>query len=320
MKRSVVVTIVTVAVLAMAAGPVMAGAFRIPENGAAAMGQGNAFVGQADDPSAVHHNPAAITGLDGIQIMAGLTVITPEAEFEGVSAEKETFFPPYLFYANQIKDTDWFIGFGVNAPFGLGTEWDRDAPFNLYFRNAITPAGSVDVVTETTLEIDTVIAAIGQKADVSFLKDKEKLANLADTRWGTLEANEFTGQTAIPYIFTAGDFLTGPALVVDAVGGGRKAARAIHLYLTGQEVTVPENIQKGRLPDTELGDLEGIERKGRPPMPEIPVAERIDNFDEVDLVLTEEETLKETERCLQCGLTCFWRDDATRAKAGKDAA
>ena len=173
--------------------------------------------------------------------------------------------------------------------------------------------------SETTLEVDTVIAAIGQKADVSFLKDSNKLDKLSYTRWGTLDANELTGQTDIPYIFTAGDFLTGPALVVDAIGGGRKAARAIHLYLTGQEVTVPENVQTKRLPETDLGPLEDIERKGRPPMPELHVEERIDNFDEVDLTLTEEEVLKESERCLQCGLTCYMHE-ALKGSQDKEAA
>ena len=97
MKRNLTLILVATAMLMLAAAPAMAGAFRIPESGATGMGQGNAFVGQADEPSAVHHNPAAITGLEGIQIQAGLTIVTPEAEFEGVSAMEETFYPPYAF-------------------------------------------------------------------------------------------------------------------------------------------------------------------------------------------------------------------------------
>jgi formate dehydrogenase (NADP+) beta subunit len=173
--------------------------------------------------------------------------------------------------------------------------------------------------SETTLELDTVIAAIGQQADVSFLQEREKLEKLHYTRWGTLEAHPVTMQTAIPYLFTAGDFLTGPALVVDAIGGGRKAARSIHLYLTGQEVTVPDHLQTQRLPETDLGELEGIERLGRPKMPELHVEERVDTFDEVELTLTEEEARKESTRCLQCGLTCFWQDEAREEKDKKAA-
>jgi NADPH-dependent glutamate synthase beta subunit-like oxidoreductase len=173
--------------------------------------------------------------------------------------------------------------------------------------------------SETSLEVDTVIAAIGQKADSSFLQDREKLEKLEYTRWGTVDADEITMQTAIPYIFTAGDFFTGPALVVDAIGGGRKAARSIHLYLTGQEVTVPDNLQTKRLPETDLGELEGIEKLGRPAMPELHVPDRVDNFEEVELTLSEEEALKESQRCLQCGLTCYWKD-AEQADKDKEAA
>lgn len=73
------------------------------------------------------------------------------------------------------------------------------------------------------------------------------------------------------------------------------------------------------MPETDLGELAGIERLGRPPMPELEVAERIDNFLEVDLTLSEEEALKEARRCLQCGLTCYWMD-AEQATRDKEAA
>jgi len=167
MKRTLTVFLVASAMLILAAGPVMAGAFRIPEASSTAMGQGNAFVGQADEPSAVHYNPAAITGLEGIQIQAGFIQITPESEFEGVSAKDQTFYPPYVFYANQISDSDWFIGFGINAPFGLGTEWDENAPFNAAFR-AITPINEADIVTETTLEIAKIAPVAAYRINDQF--------------------------------------------------------------------------------------------------------------------------------------------------------
>jgi long-chain fatty acid transport protein len=174
MKRYATLLIAVTALTVLAAGPVMAGAFRIPECGSAAMGQGNAFVGQADDPSAVQHNPAAITGLEGIQIMAGMTLITPESEFESDtlatsgSVKDETFYPPYFFYANQIGDSDWFMGFGVNAPFGLGTEWDESAPFNYYFRTFVTSSNPVDIVTETTLEIAKIAPVAAYRVNDQF--------------------------------------------------------------------------------------------------------------------------------------------------------
>ena len=167
MKRSTTVILVAVAMLMLAAGPAMAGAFRIPEASATAMGQGNAFVGQADEPSAVHYNPAAITGLEDIQIQVGMIQITPESEFEGESADDQTFYPPYFFYANQISDSNWYIGFGVNAPFGLGTKWDEDAAFNATFR-ALNPINPVDIVTETTLEIAKIAPVAAYRVNDQF--------------------------------------------------------------------------------------------------------------------------------------------------------
>jgi long-chain fatty acid transport protein len=167
MRKSLLIPLVAMVGLAFSVTTVTAGAFRIPEAGATAMGQGNAFVGQADDPSAVHHNPAAITGLEGIQILAGMTMITPESEFEGESAEKETFYPPYFFYTNQISDSDWYLGFGVSAPFGLGTEWDEDAGFNQTFRS-LTPLNPVDAVTETVVEIAKIAPVAAYRINDQF--------------------------------------------------------------------------------------------------------------------------------------------------------
>ena len=50
---------------------VSAGAFRIFDHSASATGQGGAFIAQADDPSAMHYNPAGMTQLHGVQVMAG---------------------------------------------------------------------------------------------------------------------------------------------------------------------------------------------------------------------------------------------------------
>ena len=75
---------------------------------------------------------------------------------------------------------------------------------------------------------------------------------------------------------------------------------------------IPENSQKKRIPESEITDLVGVEKKGRPPMPELPVEERVQTFDESELTLTEEEALKESNRCLQCGISCYWQDGQPR--------
>jgi hypothetical protein len=56
--------------------------------------------------------------------------------------------------------------------------------------------------------------------------------------------------------------------------------------------------------------VEGIEQSARTPMPELPVEDRIKSFVEADLVISEEEALYESNRCLQCCLTCYNKDVA----------
>ena len=169
--------------------------------------------------------------------------------------------------------------------------------------------------SETLMETDMVITAIGQSPDVSFTeKLKQQLAELKTTRWNTIEVDPATLQSDIPYVFCAGDAATGPSLVVDAIGGGRRAARSIHQYVMEEEVSAnPAELQKNLIDETLFEYVEGIIKSKRAPMPELPVAERIKSFVEADQVLSEEAALGESLRCLFCCLTCYNPDPATAA-------
>jgi len=80
--------------------------------------------------------------------------------------------------------------------------------------------------SETVLDIDMLITAIGQGPDVSFKENGKRMAELATTRWDTIDsANPETLQTNIPYIFTGGDSATGASLVVEGIGGGEKGSQ-----------------------------------------------------------------------------------------------
>ncbi|GAI91131.1 unnamed protein product, partial [marine sediment metagenome] len=102
----------------------------------------------------------------------------------------------------------------------------------------------------------------------------------------------------------------GPGILVEAVGDGRKAARAIHLYLTGEEMKFPEGRMKPKdtIPGTIFDSISGIEKKGRIKLSQIDAKTRIHNVEEVDLTITEEEALKEANRCMNCCLTCYDKD------------
>ena len=172
--------------------------------------------------------------------------------------------------------------------------------------------------SETLLETDMIITAIGQSPDVSFTeRSQQRLAELKITRWSTINVNPQTLQTNIPYLFAAGDAATGPSLVVDAIGGGRRAARSIHQYVMGQAVTAqPKELGKDLIAESIFDHVEGIIKNPRAPMPELPVKERICSFVEVDQVLKESAAKSESNRCLSCCLTCYDKDDARSTKLG----
>lgn len=162
--------------------------------------------------------------------------------------------------------------------------------------------------SETVLEIDMLITAIGQGPDVFFKKENKMLdQDLKITRWNTIDSeDEIALQSSIPYIFTGGDSATGADLVVSAIGGGRRAARSIHMYLTGEDLAPPEKtLFKNTIQESIFDSVPGIVKKKRTPMPELPVDERTKSFAEADLVITEEDAIYESNRCLNCCIYCY---------------
>jgi homotetrameric NADPH-dependent glutamate synthase len=174
--------------------------------------------------------------------------------------------------------------------------------------------------SETLMEADMIITAIGQGPDVSFIEKDEHVKDIQVTRWSTIDADPEILQSNIPYLFAAGDAYTGASLVVEAIGGGRRAARAIHLYLTGEEIQpVARSLRKKHIPESLFDHVEGIVEKPRAEMPELPVAERIRSFEEADLVLAEDDALAEANRCLYCCRLCYNPDAETRIQPKKQA-
>jgi formate dehydrogenase beta subunit len=160
--------------------------------------------------------------------------------------------------------------------------------------------------SETLMEIDMLITAIGQGPDVSFVGKDPKINELQVTRWNTIDGNPEILQSSIPFIFAAGDAYTGASLVVEAIGGGRRAARSIHRYLMEEEMApVPKSLRKKHIPESLFEHVAGIRNTKRAEMPEMPVQERIRSFAEADLVLAEENALNEARRCLSCCRLCY---------------
>lgn len=109
------------------AGMVFAGG---PIHGARAAGMGTAFIGLADDPSALLHNPAGITQLPGTQLYGGITGLYLSSEFNRNGNREKTenrfFFPPHLYLTRADDSGKLAFGLALTAPFGIGgRQWDQ---------------------------------------------------------------------------------------------------------------------------------------------------------------------------------------------------
>jgi long-chain fatty acid transport protein len=117
---------------------------RIQGQGTAASGMGNAFSAQADDPSALHYNPAGMTQLQGLQFMAGALISGGSTNFTsptGVTATGDrngsAAWPPsaFTYITANLKDLgmtalgDLSAGIGLTVPFGSLTRWPDNGPF-----------------------------------------------------------------------------------------------------------------------------------------------------------------------------------------------
>jgi long-chain fatty acid transport protein len=162
MKQIAVGLLVIILVIVVNSSEIFAAGFQLPEQGIAAMGQGNAFAGRADDPSAVYYNPAGILQLEGTQATLGTTLIKPSITFTNQNTSLATIGPtgptgretdekdmmfvlPHLYVTHKLSDKFSF-GFGAFIPFGLTTEWPSDwegrfvsyrAMLNSYYFNPV---------------------------------------------------------------------------------------------------------------------------------------------------------------------------------------
>ena len=144
----------------------------------------------------------------------------------------------------------------------------------------------------------------------------EKLADLKVTKWNTTQVNPVTLATDKEGVFAGGDIQTGPGVAIGAIAAGMEAAESIVRYLKGLDM------EEGRqLPVVENPEfrpvIEDMESESRYKMPELAAAERVGNFNEVELGYGQEEGRKEAARCLNCGYCseCMQCVDACLANA-----
>ena len=86
--------------------------------------------------------------------------------------------------------------------------------------------------SEFTMDVDTVIIAIGQTPNPIIQRTTDGLQS--DPKHGTICVNE-DGKTSLEGVYAGGDVATGAATVISAMGAGKRAAKAMHEYLTNKK-------------------------------------------------------------------------------------
>jgi len=146
------------------------------------------------------------------------------------------------------------------------------------------PSGAPDV----RLACDVVVVAVGQD-----IQSKEFAAEGVPTSRNTIVAQDDLSVTELPGVFSGGDCVSGPATVIRAIAAGKVAAANIDSYLGGHHVLggwmdIPPAIPS---------DLVAI---GRVNMKERPASERVGDWEDIEIGLTEAEAMHECKRCLRC--------------------
>ena len=171
--------------------------------------------------------------------------------------------------------------------------------------------------SEFEIPCDTVLLALGQAPDRSFMNDFEPFRV---KRWRDVKVDPETFQTEVESIFIAGDYRTGPTTIIEAVAEGRSAAQQIARYLDpiAASVNVPEyhevvTLRRSSVPDN-LGQIaaEGelarvyhnmsvdYDRIPRQEMPKLAKSERRGLFLEVNRGYENAQAVAESDRCLKC--------------------
>jgi len=170
-------------------------------------------------------------------------------------------------------------------------------------------APQYDTTLNEVLEADSVILAVGQRVDLSYIESELGISDRVIT------ADPETQETSVPGLYAAGDAVTGPATVVKAIAAGRRAALAIDQYVGNASAEVIGCSCSCKLSGFDPSCLNPSKRAE---MAELPEEKRgIDSEDA--LGLSAEQVKNEAMRCYNCGCVAACPSDTAPALVALNA-
>jgi len=146
------------------------------------------------------------------------------------------------------------------------------------------------------LEADTVIFAVGQALVDDFLAGADGVT----LERGQIAVDPQTMMTARPGVFAGGDAAAmGPWTAIEAIAAGRRAARAIHNFVRGEQLVPVWDDTRDQF-KIQTTELEPLEPQSRRIMRTLDGVARRSTWEEVRLGFSEQDAVAEAERCLQC--------------------
>jgi formate dehydrogenase beta subunit len=217
----------------------------------------------------------------------------PAAREEIEEAEKEGIRLHTRFGPNRVLGRDGKVS-GIEL-IKCSRVFDENRRFNPQFIEG----------TEESVDCDTVVLAVGQATDLSWIDPED---NLKVTPRGTLQTDPVTMATSRPDVFAGGDVAFGPRIIITAVAEGKRAANSIAKFLTGQ---VPPEPHQARVT---VYDTPGYRMKPdyeklvRHSPPTLPIGRRI-GIAEVEMDYPEPEAVAQATRCLKCHVSPVFNGD-----------
>jgi NADPH-dependent glutamate synthase beta subunit-like oxidoreductase len=167
-------------------------------------------------------------------------------------------------------------------------------------------APTYDEADVLTLEADACVLAIGQRADLSFLTEADRIEL---TPGGGIKVDPATLATSAAGVYAGGDVAFGPRNLIEAIANGKRAAQSIHERLAGDGARLEATLQIDELPTGRYRMLAGFEHLDREPPPTLSIDRRT-GIAEVETGYDAGAAFRQAARCLVCHVQTIYDPEA----------